>query len=198
MAIEKWDKLNIPDKLDAIAGWCIMGATDEEIYTNLGVGKTTFNRWKTKHPELMELLKRKKPIANAAVIGSIYRAARGFEYEEVRTEYEFDKNGKQGKAIKIIKTKKYFPPNPTLAIYYTKNRDSKNWSDRQYLDIKDQQVPPELKQTINILAILNQKHPEAFDAFVEVTTVPGANGAVRKRKQLLAKTKTKRRKKTNE
>jgi len=59
-------------------------------------------------------------------------------------------------------------------------------------------VPPELKQTINVLAILNQKHPEAFDAFVEVTTVPGANGAVRKKKQLSAKTKTKRRKKANE
>jgi len=188
VAIEKWEKLNIPDKLDAIAGWCIMGATDKEIYTNLGVGKTTFNRWKTKHPELMELLKRKKPIANAAVIGSIYRAARGFEYEEVRTEYEFDKDGKQGKAIKVIKTTKYFPPNPTLAIYYTKNRDSENWSDRQFLDIKEQ-VTPELKQVINVLTILNQKHPEAFDAFVEVTTEPGTNGTAKK--QIPAKTKTK-------
>jgi len=192
MAIEKWDKLNIPDKLDAIAGWCIMGATDEEIYTNLGVGKTTFNRWKTKHPELMELLKRKKPIANAAVIGSIYRAARGFEYEEVRTEYEVDKDGKQDKILKVIKTKKYFPPNPTLAIYYTKNRDALNWSDRQHLDIQEQ-VSPELKQTINVLAILNQKHPEAFNKFVEVTTMPETNGTTKK-KRLPAKTKTNRKK----
>jgi len=53
-------------------------------------------------------------------------------------------------------------------------------------------VPPELKQTINVLAILNQKHPEAFDAFVEVTTASGVNGVARKKKQLPAKTKTKR------
>jgi len=56
-------------------------------------------------------------------------------------------------------------------------------------------VPPELKQTINVLAILNQKHPEAFDKFVEVTTVPGTNGMAKK-KQIQAKTKTKRRRKS--
>jgi len=49
-------------------------------------------------------------------------------------------------------------------------------------------VPPELKQTINVLAILNQKAPEAFDKFVEVTTVPGTNGTTKK-KRLSAKTK---------
>lgn len=55
-------------------------------------------------------------------------------------------------------------------------------------------VPPELKQTINILAILNQRAPEAFDKFVEVTTVPGTNGTAKK-KRLPVKTKTKQRRK---
>jgi len=195
VAIEKWEKLNIPDKLDAIAGWCIMGATDEEIYTNLGVGKTTFNRWKTEHPELMELLKTKKPVANAAVIGSIYKAARGFEYEEVRTEHEANKDGTQGKVIKIIKTTKYFPPNPTLAIYYTKNRDSENWSDRQYLEIKEQ-VTPELKQVINFLTIINERAPDAYQEIIDATTAPERNGAPKNNQKCVPeKTKTKRRKK---
>jgi len=63
----------------------------------------------------------------------------------------------------------------------------KNWSDRQYLDIQDR-VTPELKHTINVLAILNQQAPDAFDKFVEVTTVSSANGNA-KNKRLPAKTK---------
>jgi len=61
------------------------------------------------------------------------------------------------------------------------------------LDPDGNAVPPELKQTINILAMLNQQAPEAFDKFVEVTTVPGTNGTAKK-KRLPTKTKTKRRK----
>ena len=41
MAKVKWDNPDIPDKPNAIAGWCVMEATDEEIDTNLGV----FNQW---------------------------------------------------------------------------------------------------------------------------------------------------------
>ena len=61
------------------------------------------------------------------------------------------------------------------------------------IDEEGNAVPPELKQTINVLAILNQKAPEAFNKFVEVTTVPGTNGTAKK-KRLPTKTKTKRRK----
>jgi len=51
-------------------------------------------------------------------------------------------------------------------------------------------VPPELKQTINVLATLQQKHPEAFDAFVEVTTVPpGENGTAKKKTKRIQKPK---------
>jgi len=57
-------------------------------------------------------------------------------------------------------------------------------------------VPPELKQTINVLAILNREAPEAFNKFVEVTTVPRTNGKTKKRR-LPAKTKTKIRKQKN-
>ena len=37
MAKAKQDNPDIPEKLDAIAGWCVMGATGEEIDTNLAV-----------------------------------------------------------------------------------------------------------------------------------------------------------------
>ena len=50
--------------------------------------------------------------------------------------------------------------------------------------------PPELKQVINVLTVLNEKAPEAFDAFVEVTTEPRTNGMANK--QIPAKTKTRR------
>ncbi len=51
-------------------------------------------------------------------------------------------------------------------------------------------VPPELKQTIKVLALLNQKAPEAFDKFVEVTTVPpGENGTAEKKTKRIQKPK---------
>ncbi len=66
---------------------------------------------------------------------------------------------------------------------------------RAPIDEDGHAVPPELKQTINVLAILNQKHPDAFDAFVEVTTVPpGENGTAKKKTKRIQKPK--RRKKS--
>jgi len=62
------------------------------------------------------------------------------------------------------------------------------------LDPDGNVVPPELKQTINVLAILNKEAPEDFQKFVEVTTVPGTNNTQEK-KQIQAKTKTKQRRK---
>lgn len=53
-------------------------------------------------------------------------------------------------------------------------------------------VPPELKQVINVLTILNQKAPDAFDKFVEVTTVPGTNGMAKKMKKTVSNENTKK------
>ncbi|HDZ25065.1 MAG TPA: helix-turn-helix domain-containing protein [Candidatus Aminicenantes bacterium] len=153
---EKWDTLNIPDKLDAISGWCVMGATDEEIYTNLGVGKTTFNKWKKDYPELSELLKRKKPIANAAVIGAIYRSARGYDYEEEHAFKVKDQNGNE--SIEIVTLKKKMPPNPTLAIYYTKNRMPEEWRDRHELDVNDNRKYTNEERADKIIGLLEQRN----------------------------------------
>jgi len=98
--------------------------------------------------------------------------------------------------LAIIKvTTKHIVPDTTAMIFWLKNRRPEEWREQKHVD-QEQQVTPELKQTINVLAILNQKAPEAFDKFVEVTTVPSANGTVRKKKQISTKTKTKRRRKT--
>ncbi len=54
-------------------------------------------------------------------------------------------------------------------------------------------VPPELKRTINVLAMLNREAPEAFDKFVEVTTVPpGENGTAKKKTKRIQKPKSRK------
>ena len=93
-------------------------------------------------------------------------------------------------------TTKHIVPDTTAMIFWLKNRRPEEWREQKYVDA-DQQVTPELKQTINILAMLNQQAPEAFDKFVEVTTVPGTNSTAKKKHILGENKKQKKRKNLN-
>ena len=60
MAKSKWEQ--VKNKLTLIEGWARDGLTDEQIYKNLGIGKTTFYKLVKEHSELSEHLKKGKEI----------------------------------------------------------------------------------------------------------------------------------------
>lgn len=116
-----WDEMNMPDKLILIEGWARDGLTEEQIYTNLGVSHTTFNKWKNEKIELVEALKKGKEVIDRQVENALLRAALGYGYQE-------DTVTNKGEVVSLNKVQH---PNTTALIFWLKNRKPKDWRDKQ-------------------------------------------------------------------
>lgn len=117
--VAKYDK-KVKPYLDAIKGWCIRGVSDKEIADKLEIGYSTFFSYKNKYAELEEALTKKKDFADADIEGSLFKRAKGYDVEEIKTYIQVDKNGNERKRIE--KTKRHIPPDVTAIIFYLKNR----------------------------------------------------------------------------
>ena len=103
------------------------GMTDKEMAELLGVTEQTFNNWKKKFPEFFESLKNWKMEADEKVERSLFERACGYEHEEDKI---FNANGK----ALVVSTIKRYPPDPTAAIFWLKNRQPKEWRDKQEIE----------------------------------------------------------------
>ena len=103
------------------------GLTDTEMCDLLGLQRQTFWRWKKKHPDFAEAMEEGKALSDQYVEQSLYHRAKGFEREE---EVVFCSKGV------IVKTKvmKYYPPDTTACIYWTKNRMPSRGRDRNVIE----------------------------------------------------------------
>lgn len=114
-----------------------LGATDKEIADFFNIQESTLNNWKIEHPEFMESIKKGKIIADSNVAQSLYHRAIGYQHEDTDIRV-VDKE--------ILETPivKHYPPDPTAAIFWLKNRRSKEWRDKQEVEqsttIKDQRL----------------------------------------------------------
>lgn len=110
------------------------GLTDVEIAEKMGIAKSTLNLWKKRHPSFSDSLKENKQIADAKVKESLYKRALGYSVKEKKVIVEMDSDGNQ-KPAKIETTEKQIAPDTTAQIFWLKNRDPKNWRDRQEVDV---------------------------------------------------------------
>lgn len=116
----------------------------QQWYKNLGIGKTPWYEYIDKHPMLAELVKWSKSVIISRVETSLLKAATGYEYEEIKTIIEEDKNGK--KKTRIEKVKRHQSPNPTAMIFYLKNRAPNEWNDLREIIIDTKAAELERKQ----------------------------------------------------
>jgi DNA-binding XRE family transcriptional regulator len=99
------------------------GATDNDIAEFLGVDRDTIYEWKKKFPEFADALKDSKAQFDNEIEASMAMAAKGHMGPD----------------------DKYYPPNPTMAIFWLKNRRPEKWRDKQDLEHSGQiQVVPAL------------------------------------------------------
>ena len=104
--------------------YCLLGATDAQLAVFFDVSETTINNWKLQYPEFLESLKRGKEMADAEIAQSLHKSAKGYSHPDVDIKVV---NGE------IVKTPiiKYYPPNPTSAIFWLKNRQPKLWREKR-------------------------------------------------------------------
>lgn len=137
MAKDKYEDLVLP-RLEEIKTWTKEGYFEKDIITLLGIGKTSWEKYKNEHCELSDLLKKSKQESMKDIepkaIKSLIRLVEGFH------EYDIEKTTKETKAGKITTEKvikRYYPPNPTMIIYALKVVNSYKWSDNKLLiDLK--------------------------------------------------------------
>lgn len=107
---------------------CLLGATDKEMSDIFGVSESTFNLWKKEHKEFSESIKEGKEYADANVASRLYQRALGYSHPEDKI---FNDNGEP----LIVPTVKHYPPDPTAAIFWLKNRRKDRWRDKQDISI---------------------------------------------------------------
>ena len=119
------------------------GYSQKEAFTKTGVAERTFYDW-MKNPQLMQEVHSAQDTAriNKADVRAVERSlldiAKGFEYEEVKIEYESrevvdEKTGKKEFKLVIkkqVRTKKYITPNVEAIKFLLTNRDPDNWKNR--------------------------------------------------------------------
>lgn len=70
-----------PENKLRIQGWCRDGLIEKQIYKNMGIGKSTFYKWKNENVEFAELLKESKETADRKA----KLEAAGYNYDEVQS-----------------------------------------------------------------------------------------------------------------
>lgn len=110
------------------------GATDAQVAEKLQVTEQTINNWKIKFPAFFESIKVAKDFNDQEVVASLFKRAKGF----VRKVQKVDKDGC------IHDVEEELPPDPTSMIFWLKNRQPKEWRDKQEID-----------QNINIVPVIN-------------------------------------------
>ena len=109
--------------------FCLLGATDARLAENFEVTEQTLNNWKTEHPEFFESIKEGREVADAKVADALYNRAIGYSHPDVDIRTVSVGIG----VSKIVTTDiiKHYPPDTGAAMAWLKNRQPKQWRDKQ-------------------------------------------------------------------
>lgn len=126
---------------------CLLGATDATLADIFEVHVDTIYEWKNNHPEFSESIKKGKYIADSAIANSLYQRAIGCTItKQVAIKLTTKKpviNKKTGEAgrgmmqteeIEIVNLDEQVPPDTTAAIFWLKNRQPREWRDKQEVE----------------------------------------------------------------
>lgn len=144
--------------LNRIPKWRRNGMTEEQICRKLGVGVSTFNRYKDDFWELRETLKNSKEELIENLEDSLFRRAMGYSYEETKIEKESD-----GRA-KITKTTKELAPDVGALIFALKNLAPGKWkNDDRFIIERSEDDEKQADMHKTTLAALKNRHVSGFN-----------------------------------
>ena len=126
------------DKAPIILDLLSQGYSNKDAAEKAGINEATFYEWMAMKPEFSKSVKEAQALGDKVRINSVESAlldiARGFEYEEVRTEYESKLNDKTGKyeptIKKQVRTKKRVIPNSEAIKFFLTNKAPEEWKNR--------------------------------------------------------------------
>lgn len=130
---------HVRPRFDEIEAWLEKGLSEAQIYTNLGVGKTSWHNYKQKHPELVEVLKKGREVQVREVENALFKNATGYYYEEELVFKLKDPDGFEH--LERVTVKKFKPPETGAIAFFLKNKAPDRYADNpQMVDIKRQEL----------------------------------------------------------
>lgn len=134
----------IKPRFDEVLEWLRNGATDRQVYENLGIKKDAFYKYKREKSEFNEILQKGRQSLVVQLRGALVKKALGFQYSEIK-KYTKIENGKSVQYIE--ETKKNALPDVAAINLCLKNYDPDNWAnDPQQLRLKEKEL--ELRREI--------------------------------------------------
>lgn len=117
-----------------IEGWARDGLTNKQIAHNMGIGLSTFNKWKGENEIFANYLKKSKDIADRIVENSLFKRANGFEYTETTEERVFNPLTNKFEMVITKRVNKVVLPDTTAQIFWLKNKKPDVWQDRRQVE----------------------------------------------------------------
>lgn len=119
---QEWLELEGLLKLE---GWARDGLTDEQIASNMGIGYSTLQTWKTKYQDIQDTIKKGKEVIDRQVENALLKRALGYKYDEVTIEG----------GVETKRVTKEVVPDTTAQIFWLKNRKPDAWRDKKDVDL---------------------------------------------------------------
>jgi hypothetical protein len=149
------------------------GATQDDIAECLGVSTRTLQRWIARYPELSDAIQAGNDVFNPRVERALAERAIGFWVTWDEEEISTDRNGQ--KQIKTVQHRKYFPPDVTAGIWWSKNRMKDRWG-----DVHKHEVRTQLKSSAELLEDLRKQildlQSQGYLEGVKVPALPPPKG----------------------
>jgi hypothetical protein len=110
------------DRIREVYELCLMGATDEDVASVMGVNINTISLWKRTHPEFRKAMNDGKVLADSKVAASLFKRATGFWIKEAVVHMY------RGEII-ITPIDKYYPPDSWAANKWLTVRQRTKWAE---------------------------------------------------------------------
>jgi len=117
--------------LKRIPAWRRQGMLEEQVARKLGVGISTFERYKTDFEELREALKNGKAELVEELEGFLYKKAKGYDYVETKVSI---KEGVIGTETTTSTVTKHIAPDTGAIAFALKNLEKEKWKDNHDRD----------------------------------------------------------------
>lgn len=140
---DKWST-NILPRLSEVKDYIMEGMPIREICVKLDISIDSWYRYQKEHESFAELIEMGRQACCNRVESALLKLCTGYEYEELKTIVEEDKNGK--KHTRIEKTKRHQPPSAQAISFYLRNRMPEVWSEKRELILDTKQNEESRKQ----------------------------------------------------
>lgn len=124
----------INNSLDKIESWVECGDTDKDIAEKLGIGYSTYRKYKSNNVALKGAIATGKDKANQEVEKSLLKLCKGYKYyEEVANKVKEEVLADDGKTVlvkehvEVVNVKKYKAPELAAQKFWLINRKNKAW-----------------------------------------------------------------------